>query len=430
MVGLSLFLVVVVGLVVWLTHQDSTYHAPLDRKPAPHADTAAASALLDDLQSAVRQGDVAAATRLGATPRDRSDLGGVVGNARGGHVTGFTLRYVDTDGVVASDGSWAADVATTWRFAGFDPRPEHAEVRVRFARAGGDLRIAGIGGGDRRTPVWLSGPLQVRRTATSMVLVAGTSRHADVVAALARRAVPQVRRVLPAWPGGLVVEAPASQGALEAALGADPGQYDGIAAVTTTPDGSRSRRAPSHVFLNPQVFDPLRPQGAQVVVTHEATHVATDAANSPAPIWLVEGFADYVALSSQRLPLSTTAARIIALVRREGAPGHLPGTAQFAAGASQLEARYESAWLACRLLAQDGGPDALVAFYRAMDARRGARARAASPLRTDTRDLHPAVADLPVTRGGVTGSCRLAGASCQTCRRDGARWCLLSDLRA
>jgi hypothetical protein len=124
------------------------------------------------------------------------------------------------------------------------------------------------------------------------------------------------------------------------------------------------------VFVNPDVFDPLGVHGAQVVVTHETTHVATDAATSPAPTWLVEGFADYVALSSQRLPLTTTASRIGALVRRSGAPEHLPGAQQFAVGAPHLEARYESAWLACRLLARVGGQQALVAFYRDVDAGR------------------------------------------------------------
>src|SRR5262249_38663943 len=74
-----------------------------------------------------------------------------------------------------------------------------------------------------------------------------------------------------------------------------------------------------------------------------------------------------VALSSQRLPVSMTAARIISLVRHGAAPQHLPTRAEFAAGSRHLEARYESAWLACRLLARDGGPRALVAFYRAMD---------------------------------------------------------------
>jgi len=58
---------------------------------------------------------------------------------------------------------------------------------------------------------------------------------------------------------------------------------------------------------------------------------------------------------------------VIALVHRSGAPRHLPDAQQFQAGAKDLEARYESAWLACRLLARDGGPGALVGFYRAMD---------------------------------------------------------------
>jgi hypothetical protein len=324
--------------------------------------------LLHGLQTAVRRDDPAAGTQLGSTPAARRALGGVVRNGRALHVAGFSLRYVDRAGGVAPDGSWAAYVRATWRLAGFDRRPESLEVRVRFAPRAGHLAITGIGGGDRRSPLWLSGPLQVRRSPRSLVLVDGTAAEADRVAALARTAVPQVRRVLGPWSGGLVVEVPASQAGLQRVLHAHAGQYDGIAAVTTTVDGSRSRTAPAHVFVNPQVFWPLKPHGAQVVVTHEATHVATAAATSPAPIWLVEGFADYVALRSQRLPLSTTASRIAVLVRRHGPPSHLPGQTEFAAGAPDLEARYESAWLACRLLADTGGAASLVAFYRAVDA--------------------------------------------------------------
>jgi hypothetical protein len=367
-VGLSLFLALAVGAVVWLTTRGTTYHAPLVGPPPPGVDENHATTLLGELQTAVRRHDAAAAARLGDTPQARTDLAGVVRNARALHVEDFSLRYVDVAGAVASDGAWSAEVATTWQFVGFDERLERLEVRVRFVPVGGRLRIAEIGGGGSRSPLWLSGPLQVRRGPQSMVLVDGDASQADALAALARRAVSQVRAVLPEWPGGLVVEVPASEHALDAVLGASPGQYDGIAAVTTSVDGSRARRAPSHVYVNPQVFLPLKPRGAQVVITHEATHVATDAASSPAPIWLVEGFADFVALSSQHLPTSTTAARVIALVRRSGAPTHLPGRAEFAAGAPHLEARYESAWLACRLLARDGGTAALVAFYRAVDA--------------------------------------------------------------
>jgi Peptidase of plants and bacteria len=366
--GLSLFLVLVLGLVAWLVRREPTYHAPLDTPTAQQASSSDAAQLLRALQVAVRRDDPSAGSRLGAGSQGTTLLGAVVRNARALRVTGFRLRYVDQEGGVAPDGSWAAAVATSWRFAGFDRRPEHPEIRVRFAPTGGRLGISGIGGGDQRSPLWLAGPVQVRRSPVSLVVADATRAEADRLGALAARAVPQVRAVLPSWGGRVVVERPASEQDLDQDLAAHAGQYHGIAAVTTTVDGSRARGAPTHVFVNPDVFDPLGPHGAQVVVTHETTHVATHAATSAAPTWLVEGFADYVALRAQRLPLTTTASRIAALVRRSGAPEHLPGSDQFAIGTPDLEARYESAWLACRLLADDGGPAALVAFYRGMDA--------------------------------------------------------------
>ena len=118
-----------------------------------------------------------------------------------------------------------------------------------------------------------------------------------------------------------------------------------------------------HVFVNPEVFDRLQPTGAQVVLSHEAVHVATDAARSDVAPWLLEGFADYVALRDVDLPLSTTAGQIIRQVRRDGVPDHLPGPDEFATGATHLGATYESAWLACVLLAESGGEQALVDLY-------------------------------------------------------------------
>ena len=37
-------------------------------------------------------------------------------------------------------------------------------------------------------------------------------------------------------------------------------------------------------------------------MSHEAVHVATEAARSTMPLWLLEGFADYVALRDVDLP--------------------------------------------------------------------------------------------------------------------------------
>ncbi|HEY0952237.1 MAG TPA: hypothetical protein VGD85_18740, partial [Nocardioides sp.] len=285
-------------------------------------------------------------------------------------VTAFTLRFVDAEGMPDAHGDWTAAVDATWRFAGFDPAPARAEVTVRLREEGDRVALTGFGGGDRVSPLWLSGPLQVRRTADTLVLVDGPGAEAATYARRARAAVPVVRRVLPDWRRGLVVEVPASVDDLDRVLDADPGTYDQIAAVTTSADGSLAPDAPVHVFVNPDVYGALRPTGAQVVMSHEATHVAADAWTSDMPLWLLEGFADYVALRDVDLPVRRSAAQIIAQVRRDGPPRDLPGAAEFGTRATHLGATYESAWLACRLLARDGGQAALVGFYRAVDAGR------------------------------------------------------------
>jgi hypothetical protein len=196
------------------------------------------------------------------------------------------------------------------------------------------------------------------------VLVDGSAEEADLVAGRADAAVPVVQKVLPQWPGRLVVEVPASEAGLDGALAADPGTYDAIAAVSASVDGTLTPDSQVHVFVNPSVYDGLDPVGGQVVMSHEATHVATGAPLSAGvPLWLLEGFADYVALDDVDLPLSTTAGQIIEQVQSDGPPDHLPGQPEFDETATHLGAAYESAWLACLVLADEGGQDALVRLY-------------------------------------------------------------------
>jgi len=173
--------------------------------------------------------------------------------------------------------------------------------------------------------------------------------------------------VLPKWRGKLVVEIPASQRQLDQMLNAEKDSYDSIAALTTTVDGSMGRFSPTHILVNPGVFDQLGADGAQIVMSHEATHVATDAARSSMPMWLLEGFADYVALAHVDLPVSVTASQILGDVRRDRPPAHLPGSDEFDTSSDVLGAAYESAWLASRLLAERYGEQKLIAFYRSVD---------------------------------------------------------------
>lgn len=369
MVGLALSLLVAAGLVTWSLVDSDPYIAPRPPGHEDPVDADAAAASLDALRRAVVQGDRGAASALApdgdaATARI---LSAIVANARSIPVQGFRLRYIDETSAASADGAWAAAVATTWRFQGVDAAPSHAEVNFRFRRNGDGVDIVGVGGGDLRTPVWLSGPLTVRRSTDTLVLDAGAAGRAAGYEQRARVAVADVRKVLPQWRGDLVVEVPAGSADLDSALNAPPGEYAGIAAVTSSTDGSTAPGAAIHVFINPTIYDRLGATGAQVVMSHEAVHVATEAPNSVIPQWLLEGFADYVALRDVDLPFSVTAGQIIRQVRRDGAPRGLPGPAEFGTADSHLGAAYESAWLACVVLADRAGEAALVAFYAALD---------------------------------------------------------------
>jgi hypothetical protein len=119
------------------------------------------------------------------------------------------------------------------------------------------------------------------------------------------------------------------------------------------------------VFVNPEVTDGLRRAGAQVVMSHELVHVAMDAVRRPVEPWLLEGFADYVALRDTRLPDRVTLGRAIDAARRDGVPEALPTAADFDTRAEDLQARYEEAWLACRIIAERLGERGLVEVYEA-----------------------------------------------------------------
>ena len=271
---------------------------------------------------------------------------------------------------------------------GLRPRARARGGAGLLRRHGPGATVTGIGGGDRRTPLWLTSPLEVRRAGDSLVLVAGSAEDADRFAAQAAAAVPAVRAVLPAWPGGLVVEVPDSASGLDAMLAAEPGSYANIAAVSATVDGTLTPTSPAHVFVNPDLYRDLGPVGEQVVMTHEATHIATGApTTSGMPLWLLEGFADYVALRDTDLPISRTAGQVIAQVQADGVPASLPGPAEFDATATHLGASYEAAWLACLVLVDLAGEDALVRVYDDVRGGRGIGAALRSSAGIDEAEL-------------------------------------------
>lgn len=341
--------------------------------PRASADSAGARAdeaqsTLEDLVSALDDGSRSDAAALAAPGAGRL-LEQVHHNAEALRVADLSMRYVDESAPLDAqeterfgDGAWRGTVQLVYRYAGVDRTPARIETGAVFVPTPRGVRIAAFGGADTRTALWLTGPLSVVRSADSLLVVADADPGRYPT--LTTQALRQVRRTLPQWRSPLVVEVPRDRVQLEAAVQSTPGQYANIAAVTTTADGSLASDAPVRVFVNPGAFGKLKTQGAQVVMSHEATHVATGATFTSMPTWLLEGFADFVALRDAGVPVGLAARQILAKIRKDGLPRSLPTSEQLDPTAAGLGATYEEAWLACRFAGEEYGVGALVRFYR------------------------------------------------------------------
>lgn len=240
-----------------------------------------------------------------------------------------------------------------------------------------------------------SGTWRVVRGRRSLVLGWLPRRHLVDLARLADQAA---RHVRPATSGGssgparragsrLVLVLPRTAAQAATYLGRDESSLAGLAAVTTTlavtggahrPAGARTR-----VVINPPAFARLSALGRRVVLAHEAAHVATRAVTSArTPLWLVEGFADWVAYRSEHVAVDEAAAELLSSVRAGRALRQLPTRAQLVQPGPGRAAAYEGAWLACRLIARRWGASALVDLYRHSGAGQSAALRTA--LRTST----------------------------------------------
>ena len=214
--------------------------------------------------------------------------------------------------------------------------------------------------------VLLLGPLGVLTAARGEPAVvrvevdAGPGVPADTLADVQRTAPAAWSRVVSVW--GTSAASPrvhlvAGPVAFAAEAGRTLASVGGLVALTTA----------DRVLLETTAYAALAPAGRQVVLTHELTHLATGAAADPdVPVWLEEGFADYVGFLDSGISITQSAKAAIDHVRGTGPLTQLPPEVAFSAGPSEQAAAYAEAWLMCRWLAERYGQDALVATYRAV----------------------------------------------------------------
>jgi hypothetical protein len=233
-------------------------------------------------------------------------------------------------------------------------------------------------------PLWWLEPIAVERSDDATALV-GSALHSDRPwARAADTAVTKIRPQLGAvdhgWSGTLVVEVAGTTANYERVLGVPPGSYGQIAAATW-PEGGNLARAPLRIVVNSATAAKLSDVGLQLLLAHEATHVATHSVDSPAPLWAIEGFADYVAYQAYPEARKAAAAPLLARVRDGRGPSTLPDPDRFRAAKDRLDLAYAEAWLACRYVAERYSPAQLNQLYQQLDS--GTRLDAATRLVLD-----------------------------------------------
>lgn len=283
------------------------------------------------------------------------------------------LRYVSGGDVAdRADGSALATVDVSWRAGdeiGLNDTTVHTSsvaFRVAPQADGGLSVIAAAPREGGALPIWLAGDVAVERSSGSVVIRVDGGDEELPVETMATAARAAVARLVPDTKGAVTVVSAHTQSQMAQLVGQPLDQVRQIAAVTTRLDGHGGTSDDTVIVLNPTVFSTMDRRAAQVVLTHEATHLLTNAVGTRAESWVVEGFADFVALHDDSAPLSVSAGQILAEVKAGRAPTRLPTAADFDAEGHGLGAVYESAWMIFRMLGEQYGDARVVGFYEAV----------------------------------------------------------------
>lgn len=171
-----------------------------------------------------------------------------------------------------------------------------------------------------------------------------------------QRALPAVARLWPDWAGPVDIEV--SDVELEGGVAA---YVDGMAREGEPATGDR-------VVVAPGLTEQLSPDGLDIVVRHELTHLAMRSLGTVAlPLWASEGIAMQVGYSGVPDSRRERPGELRALQehRDRGAwPGTLPDAVQFD-DPTQREHAYTAAWLAMGILLGHAGSEQVTTAMRA-----------------------------------------------------------------
>lgn len=271
-----------------------------------------------------------------------------------------------------------------YEIAGVDEAPTRKPVTLLVVSRDDGWKIAS----DRPLPdsvsttwrgPWDHGPLDVTTTATaggtSMILAHPDT--ADLAADIADElpsAVDAVSKVWGAdWPKRSLIWVTSSRDEFTDLVGtAHNGDEIAAVAISDAVDPERDRATGQRIVFSPAAGSRLSRQGLRAVLRHELTHIAARPRTvDGSPLWILEGYADYIGYrSDDGVPVTGADLRRIAPNLAEdvvlrGAPSQIPTDDDFA-DPDRSRTAYETAWSLAAFLAEEHGRDQLTALYRAL----------------------------------------------------------------
>jgi hypothetical protein len=264
--------------------------------------------------------------------------------------------------------AWVSRVIGRYSLAGYDTASREFESYFTVVRRETGWRLVDDTDGGTQVQAWDLPAFTVVRSPTTLVMGSGPASRLRPYLALGNLAVKRVDAVwTAAWNSRLVLVVPRTASQMADQVGQDKDSVSQVAAVTDGPFDASGRAGADRVVVNPGAFATLESRGQQVVVTHEATHVAIRATTDrPVPLWLSEGMADYVGYRDVGATRRQVAAALLTKVRAGTGPKALPTAGDFDPSRTTIAPSYNAAWLAVNRIVDRYGRTALVRYYLAV----------------------------------------------------------------
>jgi hypothetical protein len=270
---------------------------------------------------------------------------------------------------------WAPEIQLAYALRGSDVTTTQRPMAYLLVRRAGtwyirsDNDLQNVGRKTWRGP-WDFGPCLAMTTGRGLVL-GHLARQvmAERIANELDSAVHAVSDVWgSAWPEQVVVLLPDTADEMRALVGPNF-PVDAVVAVSVADrvDTDKNVAEGQRVVMSPSTADSLSVAALKIVLRHEITHIAARGSTvDGSPMWLLEGFADYVGYRESGIPLAQAAPDLNAQMIARGPPDRLPADEAFRSQGNTLDLAYQQSLSVARFVADKFSETKLIQLYRAL----------------------------------------------------------------